>query len=556
MRDRTVEISDALPGHRSLLITLLLVLVAFEVATVTAVVMSQRVRTERALALHTQHLLLAIADRTREDALKFLTQAQKAVQLTEKLLDSGLLSLDRTAQLEHYFFNQLALVPQIDGLYFADPNGQFLFTKRSSSDSLSRYETKRIDFLDGVRRVRKIWRDEHFKEIEHKVLHDDVYDPRVRPWYLKAHGSAELIWSNPYIFFTSRAPGITVAARVTDRSANVVGIVGADVALGAISDFLATQRVTADGGGAVLMHQNGDVLAYPSRRKLQIPDGDGVRLARLDELDPLFAHAARTLKSKYPDLATLKDSHFDSFKLNGDGIVTMFVPFARQWPWLLGVYAREEQFSATIRAGQQQALVLAIATSIVIILAAFTLSPVLIRFLSFLQQRATREPLSRLLNRHSFEELAARAFKQAKQSGKALSAIMLNVDRFDVLIDQHGPQVGDEVSVALAGRIRNALSANELLGRFGTEEFAILLPNANIDEATAVAERLRVAFVNLPISTSAGLVEVTISLGVAQFHADARAVSDLIGGAHYRMIEANRAGRNRVVGEALQASNT
>jgi hypothetical protein len=152
------------------------------------------------LALHTQQLLRDVADDTREDALKFLVQAQNAMQLSEKLFASGLLSFDRRERIEQYFFDRLALVPQTDGLYFADPSGQFLFTKRSPNDSVSRYETKLIDFADGVRRVRKIWRDDQFKKIKRDVLHDDTYDPRVRPWYLKAHKIAQLIWSDPYIF--------------------------------------------------------------------------------------------------------------------------------------------------------------------------------------------------------------------------------------------------------------------------------------------------------------------------------------------------------------------
>ena len=145
MSDRGTNVHNHLPGRRGLLITILLVLVAIEVATVTAVVMSQRVRTEKALALHTRQLLRDVADRTRRDALIFLTQAQNVVQLTESLFASNLLSLDRPEELEQYFLDQLALVSQMDGLYFAGPNGEFLFTKRSSSGAASHYETKIID---------------------------------------------------------------------------------------------------------------------------------------------------------------------------------------------------------------------------------------------------------------------------------------------------------------------------------------------------------------------------------------------------------------------------
>ena len=217
MVERTRHFPIYLPNRRGLLITLFLVLVAVEVATVSAVVMSQRVRTDKALALHTQQLLRGVVDRTRDDALKFLTQAQNAVQLTEKLFASGLLSLEREAELENYFLVQLSIVPQMDGIYFADPSGRFLFTRRNSKDETSEFETKIIDQPNNVRRVRKVWRDDDLLEVRRETIAGDNFNPRERPWFVKAMANTELIWSDPYIFFTSGSPGITTAIRASNR---------------------------------------------------------------------------------------------------------------------------------------------------------------------------------------------------------------------------------------------------------------------------------------------------------------------------------------------------
>ena len=451
------------------MISILLVLVVIEVATVTAVIMSQRVRTEEALELHAQQLLQDVANGTRENALTFLNQAQNVVQLTKKLLSSGLLSLQRPEELEQYFLDQLALVPQMDGLYLADPNGQFLFTKRGTGDSGTHYETKIIDLPGGVRRVQKIWRDENHQQIERGILDGDTYDPRARPWYIKANSNTELIWSDPYVFFTSRVPGITAASRVTDSSGKFSGITGVDVELVAISDFLAAEPVTSHGGSAALVHQNGNVLAFPSPSRLQKFENDQFRLIRLNELNPVFSVSARALRDKYPDLGKLKHSYFDSFMVDDKQVVVMFVPFSEdpQWPWLMGVYAPEELFSGTIRAGQQRALVLAIVVSIVIILGAFMLSPALIRPLTNLQEQAMLDPLSRLMNRRSFEEHATRPFEKAKQGDSDLSVMMIDIDHFKSVNDNFGHQVGDEVIVAVAGRIQQTLSVNDLVARYG-----------------------------------------------------------------------------------------
>lgn len=551
MVERSRHFPAYLPNRRGLLITLFLVLVAVEVATVTAVVMSQRVRTDKALELHTQQLLRGVVDRTRDDALKFLTQAQKVVQLSEKLFASGLLSLEREAELENYFLDQLSIVPQMAGIYFADPGGRFLFSRRNSKDEASTFETKIIDLPNNVRRVRKVWRDDDYLELSREAIAGDNYNPRERPWFVKAMANTELIWSEPYIFFTSGAPGITTAMRVTDAEGKVLGIVGADVELSAISSFLAGEPVAANGGAAVLVHQSGDVLAYPLQDKLQIVEDGRARLARLDELDAVTSRAARALKAKYPNFAALKQSHFDAFVVDGKQIVSMFVPFgdARQWPWLMGVYAPEENFSGTIRAGQQQALVIAIATSIVIMLAAFMLSPALIRPLAALQERASRDPLSGLLNRRSFEELSARPFNQARQGAIELSVIMLDIDFFKAVNDNFGHQVGDEVIVAVAGRLQQTLSATDLVARYGGEEFAILLPGAAAGEANAVAERIRKSIGDSPVSTSAGAVSITVSLGVAGFDNDSDSIADLLSIADFWMLEAKRNGRNCVKGK-------
>jgi diguanylate cyclase (GGDEF)-like protein len=105
-----------------------------------------------------------------------------------------------------------------------------------------------------------------------------------------------------------------------------------------------------------------------------------------------------------------------------------------------------------------------------------------------------------------------------------------------------------KLSLLFFGCVQNALGANELVARLDAEEFVILLPNASITEA--VAQRLRMAFGNMPISTSTGPVEITVSFGVAQLHANTTTVSDLLAIANYRMNSVIHEGRNRVMGES------
>ena len=539
------------------MVALLIALVIVESVTVAAVVLSQRIKTNEALERHTRQLLQDVVDETRENALGFLTPAQNVVLLTKRLFASGLLSLERPEELERFFLDNLAIVPQIDGLYFAAPDGRFLFTKRSGEKRGSSYVTKVIARPDGRRRVHRIWRDARHLMLAREDNVEDAYDPRERLWHERAQASDTLIWSEPYVFFTSKKPGLTAAMSLADESKAPIGTVGADVELGALSDFLAAEQVTSLGGAVVLLHRNSDVLAYSFPGRLPKPQGLRFRLAHLDELDSVSAAAAQALRAKFPDFAALQHPQYDSFEIDGRRMLTMFVPLSEQsqWPWLMGVYAPEEHFVGTIRASQRQATLLAIAISVAITILAFALSPRLVRPLTALQERAVRDPLTGLLNRRSFMELAVRILEKTKRASTRLSAIMIDIDRFKSINDTFGHQVGDEVLVAVAGRIKKALSDAELVARHGGEEFAVLLPSLDIAKATVVAERLRTIVADVPVSTTAGEVVVTISVGVAELElGGVETISSLLNVADLRLLQAKRNGRNRVVAASQGAA--
>jgi diguanylate cyclase (GGDEF)-like protein len=163
------------------------------------------------------------------------------------------------------------------------------------------------------------------------------------------------------------------------------------------------------------------------------------------------------------------------------------------------------------------------------------------------RQAATVDGLTGIANRRHLFELADRAVVQARERGSRLVAIMIDIDRFKNVNDSYGHRVGDEVIQVVAARLRRHARENDVLGRYGGEEFTVVLDVEDEDESgAAIAERLRRAVVDTAVPTTAGALAVTISLGVADLEASDTGVDTLLARADQSLYRAKRAGRNRV----------
>jgi diguanylate cyclase (GGDEF)-like protein len=158
---------------------------------------------------------------------------------------------------------------------------------------------------------------------------------------------------------------------------------------------------------------------------------------------------------------------------------------------------------------------------------------------------ATTDDLTGTANRRSFFDVAGRELEQARRSGLPLAAIMLDIDHFKRVNDTHGHAVGDEVIRTVAARLSERLRPSDTIGRYGGEEFAVLLSGAAGDTAERVAEALRAAVADLPVGTRAGALPVTISLGTAELGPDDDVVA-LLARADEALYRAKSDGRNRV----------
>jgi diguanylate cyclase len=153
--------------------------------------------------------------------------------------------------------------------------------------------------------------------------------------------------------------------------------------------------------------------------------------------------------------------------------------------------------------------------------------------------------LSGLLNRTHWEAVVAAEFQRCRRIGHPSSVVMIDIDHFKAINDRHGHPVGDAVIRAIARTLRATLRLHDVPGRYGGEEFGVVLPGTDIRGATLLAERIR-ARIESSVLHSEKAVRTTASLGVAEFEVRDADHEDWIARADRALYAAKGAGRNRI----------
>ena len=162
------------------------------------------------------------------------------------------------------------------------------------------------------------------------------------------------------------------------------------------------------------------------------------------------------------------------------------------------------------------------------------------------QRLAITDALTGLLNRRGFAQLGDREIERFHRYGHPLSMIMLDIDHFKGVNDTYGHAFGDEVLKSLASSCQMNVRSMDLIGRFGGDEFIILLPETDMPSANEVAERIRENFSKTPFSTDAGSHYLSVSLGIADAWEGIKDLNDLIQRADHVLYLAKQKGRDRV----------
>ena len=163
---------------------------------------------------------------------------------------------------------------------------------------------------------------------------------------------------------------------------------------------------------------------------------------------------------------------------------------------------------------------------------------------ALLQQLVTVDPLTGLENRRSLMDFAEVQLKLAQRYKSFFSIILIDLDYFKKINDTYGHLIGDEILKNIAKILKYVLRNVDHIGRFGGEEFIVILPNTNLKNAVVTAEKVREAIANFKHNIEEQIIQATVSIGIASYNPLDDDVNQILERADQALYQAKSSGRN------------
>lgn len=183
-----------------------------------------------------------------------------------------------------------------------------------------------------------------------------------------------------------------------------------------------------------------------------------------------------------------------------------------------------------------------------------------VKRITVLEHETFTDPLTGIYNRRFMELRLREEVSKSRRYDSELAILLLDLDHFKRVNDEHGHQAGDRLLIEVCNLINRELRDSDILSRFGGEEFLVIAPSTDAVNALVFAERLRASieahrFVPEPDSPPEHEIQITVSIGIASYGEPAADEESLVRVADENLYQAKRGGRNRVVADAVIASS-
>lgn len=225
------------------------------------------------------------------------------------------------------------------------------------------------------------------KNIINKDNSFDSYDPRTRPWFKEALDKKSIVWTEPYVFFTTQEAGITTASPIYDDKNSITGVIGVDIEITELSKFISNLKIS-ENSKFFMMDNSLNMIAFPNINPIKIDKEN--QLSSLKKIDEI---GDEIVLKAYDELLKNKSSHvnnkvFLTFETeNGTTYNAMFAPFIlNNISWKIGMYLPQDDYLGHIKLNQQFNIILTIILGIIFIIFGYYLS------------KTITKPLEKLLN--------------------------------------------------------------------------------------------------------------------------------------------------------------
>ncbi len=331
------------------------------------------------------NIMTKATEHTIDKTKDYLNSAIVVSQMNEQFLGSGLLKTEKGKVIEKYFEGILRVNPELIGMFYGDTNGDFVMVKEMTDKSYSVNKIIRKGKLTEVNweHEKNSWYDD--KRFDDEIIETEkAYDPRTRPWYKEAITKKTYSWTDVYVFFTDRKPGITCSKAVYDKKGNLIGVIGIDISIKEFSEFLSGIKI-GETGKVFLLDAKQKVVAIPSpdqatHDKLlkEETDANGKKsltLIKADVLEDKEISSAFINFEKQKEELTKENKTFFEFKNDGISYFAKFVPFKMDdIEWTIGIVVPENEFMKTVHRNNQIIMALSIIIIIIAVLFEYSFS--------------------------------------------------------------------------------------------------------------------------------------------------------------------------------------
>lgn len=470
------------------------------VVIVSLILIASGLADEDAEAAEVANLLETAAAQSGAITDAYLASPESAAQVVERFVRYDDQS---TEDLTLILADVTAVHPNIVGAFVGYPDGGFIDVRRHEDAVPGGFRVKEISIdEDGERTVDITWTDSLLNETSAERDDADDYDPRVRPWYdvFNTIGT-DVFWTDPYVFFTSQQPGITHSVALRTPSGEVEAVVGLDVELVDLNNFLEA-RIPSENGSAVVIDAEGSIIAT---------SGSAADVGSAAPVDSLLGSVpALAANSEGPSPWGLRFT-------DGPPRVLAAEPVGATTDWVLVVEAPEDDFLTQVRDDRRRYSKIAQFVGVVIALMFIGATFLISGHFAMLRRMAKSDDLTGVLNHDTIRNELTRALEDEEGNG-AITAMILDFDDFKSVNEELGYAIGDQILVEVATRLADAAGSDAAVGRLGVDEFLVIVSNPtedeNEDDATHVLNRIVDEMVR-PIEVEGFQLELHTSAGYA-----------------------------------------